>query len=93
MPNKRTGPDFLDRKTPKKKPSIHDLVKTGRPTTKKDSGLLKKKVSGTSKWSSYTDQFDPEVLKKYPFRPTETIGVDIMRRKMQERLDKKKNKK
>ena len=90
MGNSRTGPDFLDRKTPKKKPSTHDLVKTGRPSVGK-KGLAKPQQKDIP---SHKSRFDPEVLKKYPLRPaTETYGVSVMRQKMQDRIDKKKNKK
>ena len=93
MPSHYThGPDYLDKdKKKKKKPSTHDLVKTGRPTPKKGTGLLKKGVTGTT---PYESRFDPEVLKKYPYRPkTETYGVSVMRQKMQDRINKKKKKK
>ena len=76
MPSHYThGPDYLDKdKKKKKKPSTHDLVKTGRPSGGK--GKLSKIT--TKDAPSHEERFHPEVLKKYPLRPaTETYGVSV----------------
>ena len=35
-------------------------------------------------------KYDPEVLKKYPLNPVETIGVGMMRDRMQQKLNEKR---
>ena len=81
MPNKRTGPDYLDQKSKKKKNTQQRSLVAGN-----------NKPAGSIRWKDGS-RYDPEVLEKYPPRPaTETIGVSMMRDKMQRELDKKKGK-
>ena len=84
MANKRTGPDYLDQESKKKKNTQIRAVRKPRSFGEGDN-----KARGQN-WHGPT-KYDPEVLKKYPLRPaTETIGVSMMRDKMQRERDKKK---
>tara|TARA_R100000234_G_C4882960_1_gene128160 strand:- start:229 stop:555 length:327 start_codon:yes stop_codon:yes gene_type:complete len=85
MANKRTGPDYLDQKSKKKKNTQIRAVRKPSSFAEGDKPHLDWKRGGLKR-------YDPEVLKKYPHSPVETIGVSIMRDKMQDKLDKQKGK-
>ena len=61
-----------------------------KSTNKRAPSNKHKTSQGMKGWQP--KQYDPEVLKKYPHNPVETIGVSIMRDKMQKEIDKKKTK-
>ena len=85
MGNKRTGPDYLDQESKKKKNPRMIAVQKPRSFGEGDNKARGPMWHGPKK-------YDPEVLKKYPHNPVETISVSIMRDKMQDKLDKQKGK-
>ena len=85
MGNNRTGPDYLDQKSKKKKDARMIAVRKPSSFGEGDKPHLDWKRGGLKR-------YDPEVLKKYPHNPRETIGVGMMRDKMQDKLDKQKGK-
>ena len=85
MANKRTGPDYLDQQSKKKKNTQIRAVRKPSSFGEGDNPTLDWKRGGLKR-------YDPEVLEKLPHRPHETIGVSMMRDKMQQELDKKKGK-
>jgi len=86
MSNKRTGPDYLDQGSKKKKNTQIRAVRKPSSFGEGDNKARGPMWDGPRK-------YDPEVLKKYPHRPaTETWSVGIMRDKMQDKLDKQKGK-
>ena len=85
MGNNRTGPDYLDQKSKKKKDVRMVAVRKPRSFGEGDNKARGPMWDGPRK-------YDPEVLKKYPHNPVETISVGIMRDKMQDKLDKQKGK-